>query len=127
MASLTTTGCANKLSEPDEYSGFLKDYSRLTESQSASGVPVMRWIDPKLDLSRYTSFYITLVTTAVSTASGARDQETNIATEAVFLDGATQQVVAQVVRKGTGAPLENDSKVMKATDMKRYWTAGQVT
>lgn len=193
VVSLTMTGCASKLSEPDEYSGFLKDYSRLTEAQSASGLPVMRWIDPKLDLNRFTSFYvepsqlypkpqatekipqstlqgitsyydqalkrelgkslpvttspgpktlivrpaitavssktqglqfyevlpITLVAAAVTTASGVRDQETHIATEAVFLDGASKQIVAQVVRKGMGAPLENDSQVMKATDMKK--------
>jgi hypothetical protein len=61
---------------------------------------------------------IALVAAAVSTASGIRDQETTLATEAVFLDGSSNQVVAQVVRKGTGKPLENDSQVMKADDVK---------
>ena len=40
------------------------------------------------------------------------------ATEAVFLDGSTNKVIAQVVRKGTGRPLENDSQVMTANDVK---------
>ena len=34
------------------------------------------------------------------------------------LDGATGKVLAQVVRKGTGKPLSNDSQVMKADDVK---------
>jgi hypothetical protein len=53
----------------------------------------------------------------VAAASSIRDQETSLATEAVFLDGANNHVLAQVVRKGTGKPLENESQVMKADDV----------
>jgi len=192
IASIGVTGCASKVVEPDQYSGFLKDYSQLKEAESPSGGTVMRWIDPKLDVNKYNSVYIeptqlypkpqatvkipqatlngitsyydqalkreigkslplaagpgpgvivvraaitavsssteglkpyevipiALVAAAVSTASGIRDQETDLATEAVFLDGSDNHVIAQVVRKGTGKPLENDSQVMKADDVK---------
>ena len=192
MASIGMVGCASKVVEPDQYSGFLKDYSQLKEAQSPSGATVMRWMDPKLDVNKFTRFYIeptqlypkpqptvkipqstlngitgyydqalkrelgkslplatgpgpgvivvraaitavsskteglkpyevipiALVAAAVSSASGIRDQETDLATEAVFLDGGDNHVVAQVVRKGTGKPLENDSQVMKADDVK---------
>ena len=192
IAALGMGGCASKVPQPDEYSGFLKDYSRLTEGTSPSGVEVMRWIDPKLDVNKFTSVYIeptqfypqpkatdkipqktlsgithyydqalkrelgksvplaagpgpgvivvraaitavsskteglkayevipvALVAAAVSTASGIRDQETTLATEAVFIDGGSKAVVAQVVRKGIGKPLENDSQVMTAADVK---------
>ena len=192
IATLGVVGCSSKTVAPDEYSGFLKDYSQLKEAKSPSGAEVMRWIDPKVDISRFTSVYIeptqlypkpqptakisqqtlngitsyydqalkreiskdlplangpgpgvivvraaitavsskteglqvyevipvALVAAAVSTASGIRDQETTLATEAVFLDGASNKVVAQVVRKGTGKPLENDTQAMKATDVK---------
>ena len=77
-------------------------------------------------LKAYEVIPIALVAAAVSTASGIRDQETDLATEAVFLDGGTHKVLAQVVRKGTGKPLENDSQVMKATDVKNVidgWAA----
>ncbi|WP_455805408.1 DUF3313 domain-containing protein [Pseudomonas fluorescens] len=200
LATLAMTGCSSKLTQPDEYSGFLKDYSRLKEEKSPSGAAVMRWVDPKLDLNKYSSVYvepsqlypkpqptdkipqstlngitsyydsalkrelgkslplangpgpgtivvraaitavsskteglkpyevipIALVAAAVSTATGIRDQETTIATEAVFLDGGNNAVIAQVVRKGTGQPLENDSQVMKATDARKVldgWAA----
>ncbi|MDR9875418.1 DUF3313 domain-containing protein [Pseudomonas allii] len=192
IASLGLAGCASKITPPDEYSGFLSDYSRLKEAQSPSGAEVMRWVDPELDLSRYhavyvepTQFYpkpqatakipqatlngintyynqalkrelekslplahapgpgvivvraaitavsskteglkpyeyipVALVVAAVSTGTGIRDQETTLGTEAQFLDGANGKVLAQVVRKGTGNPLSNDSQVMKADDVK---------
>ncbi|MBH3404907.1 DUF3313 domain-containing protein [Pseudomonas glycinae] len=192
IATLGVVGCSSKTVAPDEYSGFLKDYSQLREAKSPSGAEVMRWIDPKVDIGKFTSFYVeptqlypkpqptvkipqqtlngitsyydqalkremgkslplasgpgpgvivvraaitavsskaeglhayevipvALVAAAVSTASGSRDQETTLATEAVFLDGGTNKVAAQVVRKGTGKPLENDSQVMKADDVK---------
>ncbi|MHA6195171.1 DUF3313 domain-containing protein [Pseudomonas wadenswilerensis] len=194
LTSLLLVGCSSGggLSKPDEYSGFLKDYSRLKEAKSPSGAPVMRWIDPQLKPDAYRSVYIepsqlypkpqptaqipqgtlqgitayydqalkrelgkslplatapgpgvivvrpaitavsskteglkayevipvALVAAAVSTASGIRDQETDIATEAVFIDGGNNQVVAQVVRKGSGKPLENTSQVMKPEDVK---------
>lgn len=189
---LGLAGCASKITPPDEYSGFLSDYSQLKEAKSPSGAEVMRWVDPQLDLDRYTAVYIeptrfypkpqatakipestlrgindyfnqalkrelvkslpqaegpgpgvivvraaitavsskteglkpyefvpvALVAAAVSAGTGIRDQETTLGTEAQFLDGASGKVLAQVVRKGTGKPLANDSQVMKAEDVK---------
>lgn len=58
IASIGMVGCASKVQQPDEYSGFLKDYSRLKEAKSPSGAEVMRWVDPKLKPKQYTSVYI---------------------------------------------------------------------
>ncbi|WP_455827925.1 DUF3313 domain-containing protein [Pseudomonas kilonensis] len=58
IASLGLTACASKVPQPDEYSGFLSDYSQLKKATSPSGVEVMRWVDPQLDLSRYNAVYI---------------------------------------------------------------------
>lgn len=192
IASLALLGCASTLTPPDEYSGFLADYSKLAPAKSPSGADVMRWVSPDLEVRRYTSVYIeptqffpkpqatgkipqstlnginryynealkrelvkslpmsdgpgpgvivvraaitavsshtqslkpyeyipvALVAAAVSTGAGIRDQETTLATEAQFIDGATGRVVAQVVRKGTGKPLANDAQVMKPDDVK---------
>ncbi|WP_040268386.1 DUF3313 domain-containing protein [Pseudomonas rhodesiae] len=192
VASLGIAGCASQVTQPDEYSGFLSNYSQLKQAKSPSGVEVMRWVDPQLDLSRYNAVYIeptqfypkpqatakipdstlngintyynqalkrelakslplanapgpgvivvraaitavsskteglkpyefipvALVAAAVSTGTGIRDQETTLGTEAQFLDGANGKVLAQVVRRGTGKPLENDAQVMKADDVK---------
>ncbi|MCW8277277.1 DUF3313 domain-containing protein [Pseudomonas sp. PCH199] len=61
---------------------------------------------------------VTLVAAGVSTATGIRDRDSEIATEVSFQDGATGAVVAEVVRKGTGVPLENDKQVMTPEDVK---------
>ncbi|MFK0090633.1 DUF3313 domain-containing protein [Pseudomonas sp. NPDC090755] len=192
LASLALSGCASKYVEPDQYSGFLKDYSMLKEGQSPTGAPVMRWIKPGIKTNSFTSVYIepsqlyprpqptehvpqstltgitqyydqalkrefstvlplatsagpgtlvvrpaitavsaktkslrpyevipiALIAAGISTATGIRDQDTSIATEAQFLDGRNNQVVAQVVRKGAGAELDNSSQKMAATDAK---------
>jgi len=60
---------------------------------------------------------ITLVAAGVSTAAGIRDQDSEIATEVSIEDGSTGEVVAKVVRKGTGVPLENDKQVMTAENV----------
>lgn len=190
LASLVLSGCASKYVEPEQYSGFLKNYNVLKEDKSPSGAPVMRWIQPGVDVNRFTSVYvepsqlypqpqptekipqstlqgitsyydqalqtqfakalplasgpgpgvlvvrpaitgvsastkglqpyevipIALVAAGVSTATGIRDQDTSIATEAAFLDGGSNEVVAEVVRKGAGTELDNSSQVMKASD-----------
>ncbi|WAB96105.1 MULTISPECIES: DUF3313 domain-containing protein [Pseudomonas] len=190
LASLLLHGCASKYVEPDDYSGFLKDYSKLKEEKSPSGAEVMRWIKPGITANQFTSVYIepsqfypkpqptakipqqtlqgitqyydqalknqfstvlplatspgpgvlvvrpaitgvsaktkglrpyevipiALVAAGISTATGIRDQDTSVATEAAFIDGNSNEVVAQVVRKGAGTELDNASQVMQATD-----------
>ncbi|NIF17812.1 DUF3313 domain-containing protein [Pantoea sp. Cy-639] len=191
-AVLALVACSSNKVDPKDYSGFLKDYSRLKPAQSASGTPVMRWIDPDVKASRYTKVFIepsqyypkpqptavisaqtlqqitryfneamrrelgsvltlvktpgadtivvrpaitavstsneglkpyevipiALVAAAVNTAAGGRDQDVDIGVEAAFLDGSSQQVLAQVVRKGNGKALENDTQQLTLDDVK---------
>ncbi|RWU22949.1 DUF3313 domain-containing protein [Pseudomonas alkylphenolica] len=192
VTSLALSGCANKYVEPDQYSGFLKNYSALKEAESPSGAPVMRWIDPSVNVGKFNSVYIessqfypkpqatdkipdttlqgitryynqslqnefakelplakgpgpgvlivrpaitavsastkglrpyevipiALIAAGVSTATGIRDQDTSLSTEAAFIDSDSGKVVAQVVRKGAGSDLENSDQVMTAKDAK---------
>lgn len=50
---LALSGCASKITQPDKYSGFLNNYSDLKETTSATGKPVLRWVDPSFDQSKY--------------------------------------------------------------------------
>lgn len=192
VLSLALSGCASKYVDPEQYSGFLGDYSVLKEEKSPSGAAVMRWIDPKVEVSKFTSVYvepsqlfpkpqptakipqktlngitqyydqtlknafssalplasgpgpgvlvvrpaitaasaktkglrpyevipIALVAAGVSAATGIRDQDTSLATEAAFLDGSDNKLVAEVVRKGAGADLDNSAQVLEANDFK---------
>lgn len=51
-------GCASTVTPPEEYSGFLNDYSKLRETKIPSGVTVMRWIDPMLKAANYNNIFI---------------------------------------------------------------------
>jgi hypothetical protein len=54
-ATLLLAGCASKTTTPEQYSGFLSDYSQLQPAQSASGAPVMRWVAPDFKPQNYRS------------------------------------------------------------------------
>lgn len=192
VVTLALSGCASKYVEPEQYSGFLKDYSLLKEAKSPSGAEVMRWIEPGVNVNQFKSVYIepsqlypkpqpteklpantlngitqyydqalktafakelpladgpgpqtlvvrpaitavsastkslrpyevipiALVAAGVSAATGIRDQDTSLSTEAVFIDSTNNKVVAEVVRKGAGADLDNSSQAMQPKDFR---------
>ncbi|MDX1723809.1 MAG: DUF3313 domain-containing protein [Pseudomonas sp.] len=53
FCALLLAGCASKVTEPEQYSGFLSDYSRLQPATSATGQPVLRWMAPGVSLANY--------------------------------------------------------------------------
>lgn len=57
-ALLSTAACTSTLVAPEQYSGFLQDYSRLSEQRSPSGAKVARWIDPDLQIARYNQIFL---------------------------------------------------------------------
>lgn len=59
---LALSGCASKITQPEKYSGFLKDYSSLKETTSASGQPVLRWVSPDYNVANYDSVVWTPIT-----------------------------------------------------------------
>lgn len=190
-AGLLLAGCSSSTTQPEQYSGFLPDYSILKPATSASGAPVMRWVKPGLDLNTYSSVYvekpqfypkpkpseqvsqkslndiadylqqamqrelagrlrivsqpdadtlvlrsaitavdtsakglqfyevipIALAVAAATAAAGTRDEDTTIFVEMQALDGETSKPVAEVVRKGTGLRLENDTTQLTLKDL----------
>lgn len=58
----------------------------------------------------------------VSAATGIRDQDTSVATEAAFLGASNGEVVAEVVRKGAGYDLDGSGQALQAADSRGgYW------
>lgn len=52
-SALILAGCTSHVTKTDKFSGFLGDYSNLKETKTASGTPVLRWIDPSFKASNY--------------------------------------------------------------------------
>lgn len=58
VAAAALIGCGpSKTVEQTQYSGFLKEYSKLQPATSPSGTPVMRWISPELSRGNYDKVY----------------------------------------------------------------------
>lgn len=95
---------------------------RLAEGPGANTItvrPAITAVSTSTErLKAYEVIPVALVAAAVNTAAGGRDQSVEIATEAAFLDAATNEVLAQVVRKGSGKSLENDKAQLTLDDVK---------
>ena len=55
LSSLLLTGCVSKVTEQEQYSGFLKSYDGLQETTSPSGVEVLRWVAPGFKPADYST------------------------------------------------------------------------
>ncbi|ROP62216.1 uncharacterized protein DUF3313 [Enterobacter sp. BIGb0383] len=58
---LALSGCASNVTKPEQFSGFLKDYSGLQQTTSPSGKPVLRWVAPDFNAAKYDSLVFTPV------------------------------------------------------------------
>ncbi len=56
---ILVAGCASKVTTSAQFSGFLADYSKLQETESASGQKILRWVSPDFNMSKYTGVYYT--------------------------------------------------------------------
>ncbi|MGH1595723.1 DUF3313 domain-containing protein [Yersinia proxima] len=59
VVGILVAGCASKMTTSAQYSGFLGDYSKLQEAESASGQKILRWVSPDFNVAKYTGVYYT--------------------------------------------------------------------
>jgi hypothetical protein len=59
FSSLLLAGCVSKVTEQDQYSGFLTDYDGLQEVTTPSGAKVMRWMAPGFTPGAYNNVVFT--------------------------------------------------------------------
>ena len=53
LASLLVGGCTSKVTEREQYSGFLSNYNNLQEVATTSGETAMRWVSPSWNPNAY--------------------------------------------------------------------------
>lgn len=62
VIATTLTGCASKVAEKQNFSGFLSDYSQLKTSRSPGGHSTLRWVSPDYHSADYRGiFYMPVV------------------------------------------------------------------
>lgn len=55
LSSVLLTGCVSKVTEQEQYSGFLPNYEGLQETTSPSGQKVLRWVAPGFKPEAYST------------------------------------------------------------------------
>jgi hypothetical protein len=53
LASLLLGGCTSKVTEREQYSGFLPNYNNMEEVTTTSGEKAMRWVSPSWNANAY--------------------------------------------------------------------------
>ncbi|WP_339547610.1 DUF3313 domain-containing protein [Pseudomonas sp. RA_35y_Pfl2_P32] len=53
LASLLLGGCTSKVTEREQYSGFLPNYNNMEEVTTTSGEKSMRWVSPSWNANAY--------------------------------------------------------------------------
>jgi hypothetical protein len=53
LAGLLLGGCTSKVTEKEQYSGFLSNYNNLEEVTTTSGEKAMRWVSPSWNPNAY--------------------------------------------------------------------------
>jgi hypothetical protein len=53
LAGLLLGGCTSKVTEREQYSGFLSNYNNLQEVTTTSGETAMRWVSPSWNPNAY--------------------------------------------------------------------------
>ncbi|MHC8365578.1 DUF3313 family protein [Pseudomonas sp. ZT5P21] len=53
LCSLLIAGCTSKITDKEQFSGFLSSYEGLQQVASPSGHPVLRWVAPDFKPSAY--------------------------------------------------------------------------
>jgi hypothetical protein len=53
LAALMLGGCTSKVTEREQYSGFLPNYNNLQEVETPSGGTAMRWVSPSWNPNAY--------------------------------------------------------------------------
>jgi predicted small secreted protein len=97
LTALLLGGCASKdVTQPEQYSGFLSDYSQLQPAVSATGQPVMRWIAPGVKVDNYK--YIQVRSIGFYPAPNATEQISNKTLDDLQVY-ASQQIVAAFGRR----------------------------
>jgi len=53
MTGVLLSGCTSKITEKDQYSGYLSNYNNLQEVETPSGGKAMRWVSPSWNPNAY--------------------------------------------------------------------------
>lgn len=97
LGTTLLAGCMTTKPDQSQYSGWMKDYSNLSEFKTPSGATAMRWVSPELKQGQYRAIMIDPVTYYPAPKTGTQVSMKTL--------DAIPDYLAQQVRKEVGAVL----------------------
>lgn len=94
MVITALAGCASKVAETQQYSGFLSDYSKLQATDSPGGHPTLRWISPDYHSADYKGIYYTPVVYYPAAKPNARVSQNTLDNLKAYVDSRLKSAVA---------------------------------
>ena len=94
MVITALAGCASKVAETQQYSGFLSDYSKLQATDSPGGHPTLRWISPDYHSADYKGIYYTPVVYYPAAKPNARVSQKTLDNLKDYVDSRLKNAVA---------------------------------
>lgn len=91
-------GCAGRTLKPEEQSGYLKDYSDVTETLDANGRAIYRYISPKLDREHYQAVLIEPTVYYPKPEPTVQLTQATMDGIAAYLDNALHQTIGEKVK-----------------------------
>lgn len=95
LAINVLSGCASKVTESQNFSGFLPDYSKLTPITSPSGHQTLRWMSPDYKASDYRGVYYTPVVYYPEAKPNARVSQATLDDLRSYVDTRLKAAVAK--------------------------------
>lgn len=96
LGALLIIACTpSKTTEQTEYSGYLKDYSKLQSTSSPSGAPTLRWISPQIREGNYDKLLIEKITFFPKPEPNPQVSLKTLDEIASYIDSEARKVLAQ--------------------------------
>jgi hypothetical protein len=117
LASLLLGGCTSKVTEKEQYSGFLSNYNNLQQVETPSGGTAMRWVSPSWNPNAYDTVAFNKLELYPAPKPDERVNQQTLADIQNYMTNKAKATLGQkyrVVTNATTAPAGSRTLVMRA-------------
>lgn len=117
LGSLLLGGCTSKVTEREQYSGFLSNYNNLQQVTTTSGETAMRWVSPSWNPDAYNTVVFNRLDLYPSPKPNERVNRQTLDDLQNYMSSKTKTVLSQkyrVVSSATSVPTGAKTLILRA-------------
>ncbi|CAI8972116.1 Uncharacterized lipoprotein YdcL [Pseudomonas sp. IT-P253] len=117
MASLLLGGCTSKVTEQNQYSGYLSSYNNLQEVTTPSGGTAMRWVSPSWNPNAYDTVAFNKLELYPAPKPNERVNQQTLSDIQSYMTSKAKNILGQkyrVVTNASAAPAGSKTLIMRA-------------